>query len=51
VARHNLNANQYSTAFNQCTNQDFHLKLVDGYTVNNQSHFAAIWDKSLLNSA
>lgn len=49
VARHGLDASQYSSAFSTYTNQGYRLRLVNGYTLsNNQSRFAAIWDKSPL---
>ncbi|KAK4442189.1 hypothetical protein QBC34DRAFT_456007 [Podospora aff. communis PSN243] len=51
VARHGLDSAQYSAAFNQYANQGYRLTLVNGYTVNNQSRFAAIWDKSRLDGA
>jgi hypothetical protein len=51
VARHGLDSAQYSSAFNQYANQGYRLTLVNAYIVNNQSRFAAIWDKSRLDGA
>ena len=44
-ARHNLNAAEYQQAFDQLVGQGFRLTCVNGYTVNGQERFAAIWQQ------
>ncbi len=46
VARHGLSSNDYQTAFDSYASQGYHLKHVNGYRVNGQTRYAAIWDKS-----
>jgi hypothetical protein len=45
-ARHNLNAAQYQTEYDSLSRQGYRLVQVSGYSVNNDTRFAAIWDKS-----
>ena len=45
VARHNLDAGQYQQAFDEFVGQGFRLTCVNGYTVNGQERFAAIWEQ------
>jgi len=44
-ARHGLTSSQYQNAFNTYTGQGYRLVHISGYSVNNQSRFAAIWEK------
>lgn len=47
VARHGLTAQQYQQEFDKLVGQQgYRLKLVDGYNVGGQNHYAAIWEKS-----
>lgn len=46
VARHGLTSAQYQQAFNTYVSQGYRPVLVNGYTVNNQDRYVAIWDKS-----
>ena len=46
VARHNLTAAQYQIEFNTHVAEGFRLVLVNGYEVNGQDMYVAIWDKS-----
>jgi CubicO group peptidase (beta-lactamase class C family) len=46
VARHNLTAAQYQTEFDTLVAEGFRLVLVNGYEVNGQDMYVAIWDKS-----
>jgi Bacterial tandem repeat domain 1 len=46
VARHGLTAAQYQAEFDKHVGEGFHLTLVNGYRVGNQTLYAAIWDKS-----
>lgn len=46
VARHGMTSDDYQTAFNNYTQQGFRLVLVNGYNVNGQDNYVAIWDKS-----
>jgi polyglycine hydrolase-like protein len=47
VARHGLTSQQYQQEFDKLVGQQgFRLKLVDGYKVGGQDHFAAIWEKT-----
>ena len=45
VARHNLDAGQYQAAFDEFVGQGFRLTTVNGYTINGQERFAAIWEQ------
>ncbi len=45
VAKHGLTSSQYQNAFNTYAGQGYRLVHVSGYSVNNQSRFAAIWEK------
>src|SRR5665809_91564 len=45
VARHNLDAGQYQQAFDEFVGQRFRLTCVNGYAVNGQERFAAIWEQ------
>lgn len=46
VARINLTSSQYQDVFNAYVSAGFRLVLVNGYTVEGQDRYAAIWDKS-----
>jgi len=46
VAKHNMTAADYQTAFNTYVQQGYRLVHVSGYVVGNTEYFAAIWDKS-----
>jgi hypothetical protein len=46
VARHGMSAADYQTEFNKNVNAGFRLTWVNGYTVQGQDFFAAIWEKS-----
>ena len=45
VARHNLDAAQYQAAFDEHVGQGFRLTRVNGYSINGQERFAAIWEQ------
>jgi CubicO group peptidase (beta-lactamase class C family) len=45
VARHNLTAAQYQSAFNTYTNQGYVLKCISGYNKNGVDLYAAVWEK------
>src|SRR6266700_1509113 len=45
VARHGMTSQQYQQEFNTWVGQGYVLTLVDGYTLNNQDRYAAIWEK------
>ncbi len=45
VAHHGMTSAQYQNAFNQYTSQGFRLTLVNGYTVNDQDRYVAIWEQ------
>ncbi|MCM1982590.1 hypothetical protein [Lyngbya confervoides] len=44
-ARHGMSAAQYQQTFDQLVGQGYRLTHVDGYTVNGQDRYAAIWWK------
>ena len=44
-ARHNLTADQYQQTFDELVGQGFRLTWVNGYTVNGQERYAAIWEQ------
>jgi len=44
-ARHNLSAGDYQQTFDQLVGQGLRLTWVNGYTVNGQERFAAIWQQ------
>jgi CubicO group peptidase (beta-lactamase class C family) len=46
VARHGLSSSQYQAEFDKWVGEGFRLVHVDGYTVNNQDRYAAIWVKA-----
>jgi hypothetical protein len=46
VARHGLTSAQYQAEFNKNIAQGYRLAQVNGYSVNGQERYAAIWDKS-----
>ncbi len=46
VARINLTSSQYQDYFNVYVSEGYRLVLVNGYTVEGQDRYAAIWDKS-----
>jgi CubicO group peptidase (beta-lactamase class C family) len=46
VARHGLTSAQYQQEFNTQAANGYRLVLVNGYTVNNQDRYVALWDKS-----
>lgn len=46
VARSNLSSVEYQNAFNVYISQGYRLVLVNGYTVEGQDRYVAIWDKS-----
>ena len=46
VARSNLTSPEYQDAFNVYVNEGYRLVLVNGYTVEGQDRYVAIWDKS-----
>jgi len=46
VARHGMNGAQYQSEFDKHVGQGFRLVLVNGYTVNGQDRYVAIWEKS-----
>jgi V8-like Glu-specific endopeptidase len=45
VARHGLSSADYQAAFDEFVGQGFRLTHVDGYTVNGQDRYAAIWQQ------
>jgi hypothetical protein len=45
VARHGMTSQQYQQEFDTWTGQGYRLSLVNGYTVNSQDRYAAIWQK------
>ncbi|KAM7197760.1 hypothetical protein V8F20_006433 [Naviculisporaceae sp. PSN 640] len=45
-ARHGLTNAQYQTTFNNLVNQGYRLTWVDGYAINNDPRFAAIWEQT-----
>jgi len=45
-ARHGLTSAQYQQTFNQLVGQGYRLVLVDGYSVNGQDFYAAIFEQS-----
>ena len=45
VARHDLNADQYQQAFDEIVGQGFRLTCVNGYVVDGQERFAAVWEQ------
>jgi len=45
VAHHGMTSAQYQSAFNQYTGQGYRLTLVNGYTVNGQDRYVAIWEQ------
>lgn len=45
VARHNMTASQYQSAFNTYAGQGYRLQHINGYVVNGVEYFAAIWEK------
>jgi len=44
-ARHRLNSADFQTTFNSLTSQGYRLTWASGYTINNDPHFAAIFEK------
>lgn len=46
IAKHGLTSAQYQQEFNTLTNQGYRLKLVNGYTVNNQDRYVCIFEKT-----
>jgi hypothetical protein len=46
IARHGLSSQAYQQAFDDNVRQGFRLKVVSGYDVSGQAHYAAIWEKS-----
>lgn len=46
VARHGMSAAAYQTAFNEFSQQGYRLKLVSGFSVGGNDHYAAIWEKA-----
>jgi len=46
AARHSMSAAEYQSEFNKYANQGYRLVLVNGYSVNNQDQYVAIWEKS-----
>ena len=45
VARHGLSSADYQAAFDQFVGQGFRLTHVNGYTVNGEDRYAAIWEQ------
>jgi CubicO group peptidase (beta-lactamase class C family) len=45
AARHGLTAAQYQQAFTSFAKQGYRLTYINGYSVGNQAHYAAIWEK------
>jgi CubicO group peptidase (beta-lactamase class C family) len=45
VTHHGMTSAQYQAAFNQYVSQGYRLTLVNGYTVNDQDRYVAIWEK------
>lgn len=46
AARHGLSSSGYQAAFNDFRSKGYRLVYVNGYAVNNQPRFAAIWEKT-----
>ncbi|MFJ7682319.1 galactose oxidase-like domain-containing protein [Peribacillus butanolivorans] len=46
VARHGLDSQAYQQEFDELVRQGYRLKMVSGYELNGQDHYAAIWEKS-----
>ncbi|CAM1501462.1 Fc.00g034460.m01.CDS01 [Cosmosporella sp. VM-42] len=46
VARHGMTSAEYQSQFNVIAAQGFRPRLVNGYTVQGEARFAALWDKS-----
>jgi hypothetical protein len=47
VARHGLTSQQYQQEFDNLVGQQgYRLKLVNGYKIGGQAHYAAIWEKT-----
>jgi CubicO group peptidase (beta-lactamase class C family) len=46
VARHGLSGAQYQAAFDNLVKQGYRLRHVDGYGVNGQAYYSAIWEKT-----
>jgi hypothetical protein len=46
VARHGLTAAQYQAEFHTLASQGFRLVLVNGYSVNRQDRYVAIWEQA-----
>jgi CubicO group peptidase (beta-lactamase class C family) len=47
AARHGLTGAQYQAAFNDFTKKGYRLSFVNGYAVNGQATYAAIWSKAV----
>lgn len=45
IARHGMSSSQYQSEFNKWAGQGYRLTHIDGYTINNQDRYAAIWVK------
>ncbi len=45
VAHHGMTSAQYQSLFNQYTGLGYRLTLVNGYTVNDQDRYVAIWEQ------
>ena len=46
IARHGLTSAQYQSEFTTHTKNGFRLTLVNGYTINGQDRYIAIWEKT-----
>jgi hypothetical protein len=46
VARHGLTSAQYQQAFDEFTQQGYRLRLVNGYSLQGQDRYAALWEKT-----
>jgi hypothetical protein len=46
AARHGMTSAEYQAEFNKYVGQGYRLAQVNGYSVNGQERYAAIWDKS-----
>jgi hypothetical protein len=46
AARHGMTSDNYQSTFNDYVGKGFRLVLVNGYTVNGEDRYVAIWDKS-----
>lgn len=44
-ARHGLNSAQYQATFDEMNSRGFRLVLVNGYSVNNEERYVAIWEQ------